>query len=223
MIMHTEIMTFLDNVRNSLSPASCKAYQSDLLQFSTWLIEEKYVMETITPLHISRYFEYLLQLGTLRSSVVRKATVLRRFFEFSNKQSLMPACIVSERTSLTHSDPLKKIILMLTEWYGCTIPNLQSLRVEHLDLQNGIIRFQAKTIELLPEHHNELMIWLSDSYKNKTKDLLFPYTAPALRALIKSVTQKPSKKNNSLSNSEQLQLFAGTIPLTDYQKKHPRS
>jgi site-specific recombinase XerD len=220
--MHTEIIHFLEKVKITLSPASFKAYQSDLLQFSSWLIEKKLTSHTIAPQHISLYFSSLLEEGTLRSSIVRKAAVLRRFFTCQNQTLLAQSCIAPTRTDQKQNDLAQKIILLLVEKYGYSIPQLQELKREHIDLMSGTVRCAQRCIQVDEEQLEELRCWLSDHDKSK-EGRLFPYSRQALKALIKARSLKRFPSPKGSQEDAQLALFAGTIPLTDYQKKHPRS
>ncbi len=98
--MNRLVNTFLQHLsaERNMSRHTIRAYKGDLGQFVIYLQNSGLLIEQVNYLCLRRYLAYLQTLGYTRTSIARKLTVVRSFFGFLQRESLVssnPAPLIS--------------------------------------------------------------------------------------------------------------------------------
>ena len=86
---------FLDwiSFQKGFSPATLRAYQTDIAQFEDWLATEQLTLaapENIRKQHVQHYSAILFRAGQSRATIARKLSALRSLFRFCMRTRALP-------------------------------------------------------------------------------------------------------------------------------------
>ncbi|MHB1340231.1 MAG: tyrosine recombinase XerC [Coriobacteriia bacterium] len=173
---------FLDHLstERNVSPATTKAYASDLTQFSDWCSRSGLDPLTLQYRQIRGYLAELDRARYARRTVARKLSAVRSFFRFLNASGLMatdPASVIatprmpSRLPGVASEDMVARLldapdgstalglrdraILEVLYATGARVSELTSLDIASADLRNAALRLFGKGSKerIVPLHH----------------------------------------------------------------------
>ncbi|MGB4592278.1 MAG: site-specific tyrosine recombinase XerD [Coriobacteriia bacterium] len=172
-------LSHLADERN-LSPATVRAYASDLAQFSSWCARTGRDPRTLEYRQLRGYLAELDQARYSRRTVARKLSAMRSFFRFLNAGDLAhndPASVIAaprapRRLPVVASHDLvsrlletpdsetsaglrDRAILEFLYATGARVSELTALDISHIDLRGGSVRLFGKGSKerIVPLHH----------------------------------------------------------------------
>jgi integrase/recombinase XerC len=150
------------------SPATLRAYGSDLRAFGQWLGEQDQPVESTTRFHLRRYLVELEEQGLAATSVQRKLASLRGLFGWLHERGELevdparllkgpktPRRVVRFLTTAEvdrllaqpfdgPSGPRDRAILEVLYSTGCRVSECAGMKLADLDLDEGIVRVLGK-------------------------------------------------------------------------------
>ncbi len=151
------------------SPATLRAYGSDLRAFATWLTSQQREVEQTTRFELRRYLVELEQQGLVAASVQRKLAALRGLFTFLQErgriakdpakllkgpkaQRRMPVFLTTAEVDQLLGQPFDdtaqgrrdRAILEVLYSTGCRVSECAGMRLDALDLDEGFARVLGK-------------------------------------------------------------------------------
>lgn len=166
---HTTVRGFLDSLTaRNVSQHTRVAYQTDLTQFFTWLLENDVTVSTpqhVSKGHIIEYLAFLAHQGRSGVTKARKLAAIRAYFKSLVTEKLLPASPAStialpkkerNRRVYVRVDEYRKLLhaaarnsrdyamLQLFLQTGIRITELVELTLSDLDLDQGEMLIQSK-------------------------------------------------------------------------------
>jgi integrase/recombinase XerD len=169
--LERHLPTYLDHlaVERGLSPASLKAYRSDLTDFGRWLAKSSLPESRVRREDLSRYLKSLKSRGLSSRSTSRALSALRGFYAFAGVHLGFTedptSDMVSPRAGLSLPRPLSeaevealleapdggrplglrdRAMLELTYASGLRVSEVVSLPRDRVDVESGILRVTGK-------------------------------------------------------------------------------
>ena len=210
--LHTTATGFLNSLMaRNMSRHTRIAYQTDLRQFFTWLLEHDLTVSA--PLHIRRghiieYLAFLAQQGRSGVTRARKLAAIREYCKYLVAEELLPTSPAStipmpkkERKSrvFLHEDEYSKllnaaagnsrdyVILQLFLQTGIRVAELVGLTLSDIDLDQGEMLIHGKgskqrTIYLEKKASQALKSYLAVRPRSVDQHVLLKYQATGLSA-----------------------------------------
>ncbi len=208
--LHTALTGFLNSLtaRNT-SRHTRIAYQTDLRQFFTWLLENDVTVKA--PIHISRgriieYLAFLAQQGRSGVTRARKLAAIREYFKYLVAEELLPASPAStiampkkerkSRVFLREDEYMKLLnaaagnsrdyaILQLFLQTGIRVAELVGLKLSDIDLDQGEMLINGKgskqrTIYLEKKATQALRGYLADRPRSVDQHIFLNYRGTGL-------------------------------------------
>jgi tyrosine recombinase XerC len=162
-----EYLSYLRSVRN-LSPASIKAYRSDLASFDAWLDDGSVTQNEVTAVLVRRYVAHLSRRNAAVSSINRVLSSLKGYFRYLvrigstpgsplegvhglRKEQHLPSFLfedeMTQLLSINGSDFTSvrdRLILELLYSTGCRISELVMVNLDDIDFKRGRVLVHGK-------------------------------------------------------------------------------
>ena len=194
------IDSFLTNLllEKGLSKNTLKAYSNDCYAFTAWLSSKKHELLKVSEKDIENYLKHFHRINLSHSSINRKISSLKHFFNYMTKKKLIKSNPVMNSSGLKNIKSLPKSLsiadvnilinapdsntfiglrdrTMIELMYatGVRISELIDLKYSHIDLNRSLIKVMGKGEKerIIPFGDNALS-WLSDYIEYRRKNNL---------------------------------------------------
>jgi integrase/recombinase XerC len=215
---HSSLERFLRHLKytRNFSPHTLRAYQSDLLEFLEFCLEEnpEFSPKDITRLTLRKFLAHLRQRNHQNSTISRKLSSLRSFYRFLERQGVVevnqPAALRSPRTgrTLPHFLTTAEVSRLLSAPSEETLWGLRDRAILETLYSTGLrvselVALDKASVDFLSE------VILAKG-KGK-KERLSPIGSFALEALRKYLAQREKEEVGSSSNALFINRFGKRI------------